>query len=259
LIKRFIYVFLLFTIFSGFSQKTSILKGRILVDTLQLEAVHIVNLTKKVGVISNQYGYFEIRADPEDELIFSSVQFQLKTHTVSIEDIQSGDFQVFLETVVNELEEVRISQYSLSGDIENDIKEIPTYENKLPLWNAAQLKKMGVSRPDDEQSPVQNLVLKKDNLATVTVDLDLLINLITKVFRNKKKEIGSEVSLIDYYKEDFFIKELKIPETEYYNFLDFLNENPSLKDIVNIGDELKLLEFLIKQSKVFKEKHTIKE
>ena len=244
--------------FSGFSQTKSILKGRIFLDTPQLETIHIVNLTKELGVINDQYGYFEIKADPEDIIVFSSIQFQLKKHTVTIEDLQSGDFQVFLKVAINELDEVRISQYSLSGDIENDIKEIPTYENKLPLWNAAQLKKMRVSRPNDEQSPVENLVLKNDNLATITIDLDLLINLITKGFRNKKKENSFKASLIDYYKEDFFIKELHIPETEYYNFLDFVNENTSLKNTIDTGDELKLLEFLIEQSQVFKEKYGVR-
>ncbi|WP_299432877.1 hypothetical protein [uncultured Aquimarina sp.] len=258
--QKITYVSFLLITFSSFSQKSSELKGRIIVAALELEFVNIVNLTKEIGAINDESGDFEIHANVGDVIVFSSVQFQLKKHIVKEEDLQSDNLRIFLEPEINELDEVRISQYSLSGDIQKDIEEIPTYEKNLPLWNAKQLKQMGVARPDDAQSPVENLVLGNgNNQASISIDLGLLINLISGGYKKKPKEINSKTHVLDFYKEEFFIKELKIPETEFYNFLDFLEEETGIKFILMSKDNLKVLEFLIYQSEKFKEKYNINE
>jgi hypothetical protein len=89
--------------------------------------------------------------------------------------------------------------------------------------------------------------------------LGLLINLISGAFSKKPKEIDFKTHVLDFYKEEFFINELKIPETEFYNFLDFLDEETGLKFILMRKDNLKILEFLIYQSEKFRNKYTINE
>jgi len=254
------YVSFLLIAFSSFSQQSSKLKGRIIVGALEFEFVNIVNLTKEIGTINNDSGYFEILADVGDIIVFSSVQFQLQKYVVKGEDLQSDNLRIFLKPEINELDEVRISQYSLSGDIQKDIEEIPTYEKNLPLWNAKQLKKMGVARPNDAQSPVENLVLGNGNSqATVSIDLGFLINLISGGSKKRSKEINPKTHVLDFYKEEFLIKELRIPETEFYNFLDFLEEETGIRYILIKKDTLKVLEFLIHQSEKFREKYNIDE
>ncbi|WP_108803456.1 hypothetical protein [Aquimarina sp. Aq107] len=257
--KNIFHLFFFISLLS-FGQNNLWLEGRIVVKTLELEAVNIVNLTKEIGTISNSLGYFKIKAEPGDQVVFSSIQFQLKKLVMTKEDLQSDDFTVFLEPEVNELDEVRISEYILSGDIQKDIQEIPTYEDRLPLWNAAQIKEMRIIWQDDAQSPVKNIALGQgSSQASVSIDIGILINLISGAFKNKSKHIESKTQITDFYKEEFFIKELEIPETEFYNFLDFLNEEKNLKTVLKTNDDLKILEFLIKQVKIFKEKYTIKE
>ncbi|WP_299245897.1 hypothetical protein [uncultured Aquimarina sp.] len=251
--------FLLIT-FSCFSQKASWLRGRIIADTLALEPINIVNLTKEIGTINNDLGYFAIEANPGDSIVFSSVRFRSKKIIVDNSDLQSDDFKIFLELAVNELAEVRISQYSLSGEVKKDIEEIPTYEDRLPLWSAADIKRMRLTWANDAQSPVENIALGNgNNLATVSMDLSLLINMISGVFGKKSKEINSKIKITDVYKEEFFIKELKIPETQFYNFLDFLKEETDLEPVLKTKDRLKILQFLMNQSKIFRQKYKVNE
>ncbi|MBW1296161.1 carboxypeptidase-like regulatory domain-containing protein [Aquimarina litoralis] len=252
-------LFLFFT-FSGFGQQTSWFRGQIVVNELELEAVNIVNLTKEIGVVNNKSGYFEIPANIGDVIIFSSVQFKTKKLTITKEQLKSKSYRVFLESEINTLDEVHISQYSLTGDVYKDIEEIPTYEKNLPFWNAEQLKQMGVSRPNDEQSPVENTVLPSgNNQAGISVDLAGLIQAISGIFKKSSKKGNIEIKLTQYYREEFFIKELKIPETELYNFMDFLDQETNINAILSTRDGLKLLEFLIAESIVFKEKYNIEE
>ena len=174
--------------------------------------------------------------------------------------MRSENYQIFLEPEINTLDEVYISQYSLTGDIQKDVEEIPTYEKNLPLWNAQQLKQMRVARPDDEQSPVENTVLGSGNSqAGVSVDLVGLVQAISGIFKKRSSKDSPERQLYQYYQEEFFVRELKIPETELYNFLDFLNQETDIKGILSSRDGLKILEFLIAQSKIFKKTYNIQE
>lgn len=256
--KRYTSILLLSISFLSFSQQNSWLKGQIIVKALELEAINIINLTKEIGTISGKSGYFKIPADPGDIVVFSSVQFKLKKLEITTGQLLSEHYKVFLEPEVNTLDEVHISQYSLTGDIQKDIEEIPTYEKNLPFWNAEQLKQMGVARPNDAQSPVENTVLKTGNEgAGVSIDLMGFIQAVSGIFQKKNEEDSSGITLNQYYKEEFFIKELKIPETEFYNFMDFLDQETEIQTILSTRDGLKILEYLMLQSKVFRDKYNI--
>ncbi|MDY8136858.1 hypothetical protein [Aquimarina sp. 2201CG5-10] len=251
------YFFLLIITFTGFAQETTMLKGRVVMDTVQFEAIHIINKTKKIGVINDQSGYFEIAAEPEDTIVFSSVQYVLKEYLVRKEDLDSGNFKVKLEYSVNQLDEVVISQYTLSGEVKGDVKQIPTYEENLPLWNAKELKRLGVERPDDAQSSVKNYALT-DEMDATPMNILGLVKLVGGAFKKKKKPKTTRIPKItELYSEDFLTKELRIPETEYYNFLDYVNEQNNTREILGSGDELKILEFLLEQSQTFRKKYQI--
>lgn len=257
--QKITLVFLLCIPFLGCTQETSILKGHIVVDALQLEAINIVNRTQEIGTINDSSGYFEIRAQVGDIIEFSSIQFQSKTHIVLQADLDFGYLKVILQPLVNELEEVYISQYSLSGDLEKDLMTIPQHHQNFPLWSAKELKIMRVARPNDAQSPVENMVMGDEIRAIGAIDLSLLIDLFSGAFRNKEKEIEKGLDVTDFYEEAFFINHLNIPETEFYNFIDYLNEETGVKFMLKRGDKLKVLEFLMHHVLKFKEKYRIKE
>lgn len=254
-----VHLFLFGTITVCYTQQTSKLKGKVIIDNDQLGTVHIINKTQGVGTINDQYGYFEIKANIGDSISLTSIQYVSKVYLVTSSDLNRNDFVLKMERIVNELGEVRISQYKLSGKIQEDIRSIPTYEKNLPFWNANELKKLGVARPNDDQSPVENLVLRgSNNQLRATVDLEVLIGLITRIFKKKNGRISNK-EITDYLSEDFLSSYVQLPETQYYSFVDFLNEQEETKEMFQSYDELKILEFVIQQSKAFKTKYNISE
>ncbi len=249
-------VFILLITFYGYAQEVTMLKGRVVVDSQRTEAIHILNQTQNIGVISDDHGFFSIKADQGDVIVFSSIQYVLKQYTVLQEDLDVDTFEIRLEIAVNELDEVRISQYSLTGDLKADIVSIPTHTKNLPFWNAAELKQMGVGGFDDAQSPVKNMVID-DEMDATPINLMGLAELAGGLFKSNRKTREVVLDITDFYTEDFFVQGLNIPETEYYNFLDYLKEQPGTQLALRSPDKLKTLEFIIEQSRVFKSKYSI--
>ena len=256
--QRLLIITLLFSAI-GFTQQTTELKGKILVETLDINAIHILNKTKNIGTVNDQNGYFRIWADPDDVIVFSSVQFAVKEHIVTKRDLESESFEIRLQPLVNQLDEVIVSSHSLSGAIEKDLLDIPTYTQQLPFWNASELKAMGVSGFKDAQSPVQNLALQNSNtnVAGASVDLKLLVESISSIF-SRSKNPDVKIENTDFFDRKIIIEQLDIPENQYYNFIDFINEQPNASIVLNTKDELKILEFLIDQRDLFFEKYNVR-
>lgn len=248
----------LFVVFSllglvGFAQEKDVLRGKIVTDTLQPnQAINIINLTKGLGAINDEVGYFQIKAEEGDTIVFSSVQHYQKAHIVTKKDLKKANLAIQLVTKVNELDEVTVSQYDLSGEAKEDIKKIETFEDNLPMFNAKVLdetpfvKEMGAKT-------VRNTTVDHRKNATA-FNFIAAGRMIASLFKKneKKKEKNARVRKItDFYQATFIVEELEIPATELYNFLDYINEQAETKKILKTGDELRILEHLIQQSRIF--------
>jgi len=238
--------------FTGFSQNKEILRGKIVVDTFQTQSINIMNLTKGIGTINDSVGFFQIKADVGDKIVFSSVQHQQKTHIVTKKDLKQANLSIRLDTKVNELDEVTISQYDLSGEAKEDVKKIKTVEQKLPLYSFKELDLTPFVNEKGAKT-VKNRVIT-DEMEATPVNLIAVGRMVASLFKKKDGKRSKEVSIpeiSDFYASDFLVNELKIPDTELYNFLDYLNENPRTNGVLKTGDELRILEYLIQQSEIF--------
>jgi len=116
-------IFFLLVVANAFGQSQK-LKGRIIADSLDGFAINIVNFTKKIGTTNDANGYFEIPASIRDSIIFSSVQYEITSILISGNDLENENFQITLDPIINILDQVRVNNVNLSGDIHKDTKEI---------------------------------------------------------------------------------------------------------------------------------------
>jgi hypothetical protein len=101
------------------------MKGRIYADSLETYQINVINITQEIGQVSSQEGKYNIRAHVGDSILFTSLQH--KTYTIKVEDSNlKTNTSIFLEMQINELEEVTILQYDLTGNLSKDIKQVET-------------------------------------------------------------------------------------------------------------------------------------
>ncbi|MFC4740829.1 carboxypeptidase-like regulatory domain-containing protein [Flavobacterium ponti] len=136
---RYFVVFLcLFVTSFGFSQtkKDSVavvekVKGTVVnIETLlPMNNVHVINTTQVKGTITNGSGEFEIEGVVNDTIIFTYLGFETVKTVITNDWIKNNTTKIKLTEKIYVLEEIKLSQYNLTGYLEVDTKIIPVNDN----------------------------------------------------------------------------------------------------------------------------------
>ncbi|WP_373057036.1 hypothetical protein [Zunongwangia sp. H14] len=254
MLKNLLLAFLFIISFSAFSQETIQLKGKIINDSLEGSFINIINKSLKTGTINSSSGEFTIKVRQKDTLVFSSIQYEKLEVPVSPLIYQSGYLEVKLVTGVNQLDEVKISNITLSGALGADIGNMDTYSVS------------GFGIPNLNKQPMTAAERRLHSASSwnpgVTgsggaVGLDPLLNAISGRTKKLKKIVANEKlqSIVeqgmDAFPVDFFVEDLKIPEDEIVNFVYYCAENHQLKYLLEEEKRLDLLEFYQKYAVEF--------
>ena len=135
--KKLLLVFSFFTIVFGYAQDNTSEQEETKVNGIVVNAandipitnVHVVNLTKVIGTITNQEGEFEISASVNDTLYFSFIGFKSIKVRVTNDILKFKGTRIGLTELAYALEEVVIRPYRLTGYLEIDAKNIPVNDS----------------------------------------------------------------------------------------------------------------------------------
>lgn len=136
-----------------------------------LESVHVVNLNRVVGTITNKKGEFSLTASVNDTLYFSYLGFKSQKIRVTNDMFRFKDTKIALTELAYALEEVVVRPYSLTGYLEIDIKN-------LPINNSYQYSISGLPTSYEAGSKSPGAVTKV--LGSILNPADLLRNLFGK-------------------------------------------------------------------------------
>ena len=108
-----------------------------------LQNVHVLNLSKVVGTITDKEGVFEINASVNDTLYFSYIGYKPLKIIVTNDLIkyEDNDLTFNLTELALALEEVIITPYRLTGYLEIDVKNAPI--NSSPRYRIIGLPNLG--------------------------------------------------------------------------------------------------------------------
>ncbi len=143
-----------------------------------LESVHIINLNKVKGTITDQNGRFTIPATVNDTLYLTYLGFKPQKIRVTNDMFKISDTKIALTELAYALEEVIVRPYQLTGYLDIDVKN-------LPLNTAYQYSISGLNKSYEAGSKSPSAVTKV--LGAILNPADLLRNLFGKKPKQMRK------------------------------------------------------------------------
>lgn len=240
----------------SFSNKS--LKGRVVAEGKDVTGVAIQNISTKRATITDFNGDFSIQVKLNDTLVFSAVQFKRKVLPINKALMDSPFVTVLLEEFVNELREVVVNPYNLSGRLDADL-------DKLQLEKDVSAEALGLPNahqkiPTQSQRKLQQATFGKFNIGMIlSPPLDPIINAITgrtKMLKNRVKVDNTYARtqrVQNFYLDSIFMVDLKIQKEKIADFMYFCEVDDDFQATVDTHDKLKIWEFLIQKSKAYRQ------
>ena len=226
------------------------LAGKVLQEGRPVPDVHVMNVSRKQATITNEHGAFTISAGTGDTLFFSAVQLKRKMLTITPAMLMSREIVVPLEEFVNELDEVVVRPYNLSGDISRDIAQMPTQ----PVHVAAT---MGLPNAYAKPRTQAERMLFEATSGSGLVPLNPILNAISGRTRRLKNILAAErreertEGVRGYYPDSLFTGELRIPSDKIADFMYFCEADSLFNTMAESQDPLKIWEFLKEKGKEY--------
>ena len=236
-----------------FSKK---LEGKVHSKDGDVAGTHVLNTTAQRATITDVNGNFSIRAQINDTIVFSAVQYERKEIVVTPSLLESKFFSILLEEALNELDEVVLMPYNLTGDMGRDASRIQiepvVTASTLGLPNAY------VTPPTKAQR-----VLFEATSGKGLIPLNPIINGISGRTKYLKKLVEIEKKYArtervrEFYLDSLITADLRIPKERIEDFMYFCEVDPSFQSIVDTKDRLKIWELMRKKSLVYRKNNDL--
>ena len=221
------------------SQERRPIKGKLLYKNTVVVAANVVNNSAQTNTITDSEGEFEIEVAEGDEVIFSSVQYQIRAVKITPEILAKNRLVVTLTENINELREVVVT----TEDVERFL-ELKEEEFK------------GFDYEQDKSTRVNN-TLTDDRLLTQGIDFVNIAKLIVKALNSKPEEERmrmkpSEV-LPQVFEDSFFENDLKLQKDQVVGFLEYIDTQMKTSALLKQSMQFQLIDYLINESETYKE------
>ena len=236
-----IFLFLVSNLVFSQDERTWI-RGKVLYKNINVVSANVVNNTSGQATITNEDGEFEMKVRLNDRLVFSSVQYEIRSTTIDKDILQKSRLVIDVNEKVTILDEVVVG---------------PENTEKFLDLKKEEFKK--VDYIADKSTRIKNEILKA---GTFNNGLNF-INLYKAIAKSSnkveldKKNINSlkykPSDLIrEVYDDSFFVTTLGIKKDNISEFLLYCNDRFPSKVLFKKSNEFQLIDFLINQSEKFK-------
>lgn len=198
------------------SQNDSIVNGKVVSESSLLEGIHVINLSKQNGAVTDSRGYFKIKAKVSDTLQFSAINLKATRYVLKENDFSNDLVLIKMESLITELKEIAIINYKNINAVALGI--IPANQKS---YTPAE-RKLAAAGDFKWYSP---LLIPLGGMS-----VDGLINSISGRTTMLKKELVVErkemlqAETLDYFERKYFVETLKIPDEYVDGFLFYIVE-----------------------------------
>lgn len=236
---------------------TKVLQGKVVSPDKDVTGIAIQNLTTQRATITDFEGNFSIRVQAGDTLVFSAVQFKRKILPISEALLNSPFVQIPMEEFVNELREVTVQPFGLTGDIEKDLTGLKL--KKDVSAEALDLPNADVKIITQSERKLQEASKGMYSLSNpLAVKITPIINAITGRTKMLKQRVAvdkkyAQTEAVQQSVEDsLFLRELGIPKEKIDDFMYFCEVDEEFQALVQRDDRLKLWAYLRKRSQLYR-------
>ncbi len=231
--------------------------GKIIVSTEDLEGVTIFNASSNKGTITNALGEFKMEVALNDKIEVSALQFIPFKLTITKDVVDTRTLKVYLVERINNLDEVVILPYGLTGFLKTDTENVKVID--AIGFSFGSFSNFDMS--DDYHSGVENIAMAQSPI--YLADFGQILKLMMpSLFKRKSKEErrggietaikeSSVSELFEGYKDDYFTNNYGIPKERVGAFILFLEDENFDAALLDKGNEMKLIESLQQKSKLF--------
>lgn len=217
-------------------------------DTLGVPDVHILNLSATRATISDANGIFRIEVALGDTLLISAVQYRRTSLVITPEILATTSILIPMEPLINELDEVVVTPFNLSGNLDADL-------DKLPPVNPVTAFSLGLPNAEAKRFTQTENRLNEATSGGGIVPLNPILNAITGRTKQLKKQLALErsyekaVKMRAQFPDSLFVNRLGIPEDRIPDFMYFCEVDSLFHDTADSGDLLRILGFLERKGK----------
>lgn len=231
-------LFFILIIQFSYSQNRELIQGKVIYRNIDVPAANVINNTAQSSTITNDQGEFEIYAKEGDEIIFSSVQYIIRTVRVNKEILENKRIIVQINQRVRELDEIVVTPDDTQKFL--DLKE-------------EQFK--GFDYIADKSTKIQNVLT--DNRQVVNgLNFVNIFKLLSSIVDAKSDEerlniIPSEV-LPYVLEENFFSGVLELESFEINDFLSKLDSDTEMKNLILEKNQFLIIDYLLNKADTYK-------
>jgi hypothetical protein len=225
------------------------------------EGVSIYNQSSQKGTVSDAEGDFRLEVATGDRIVITALQFQSFKRVVDESTLKKKIMKIYLNPYVNKLDEVFLSNTSLTGVLNIDARDIevvavPNIE--LSFGVDANFAPDRFSRIDGN---VAEEALGYGNM-TNGINVNEIFGLLQKIIFPRKENqpyvdpFREEHSLVKAlqakYDTNFYSETFEIPVERVDDFIYFAGENGVKPSMIKPENEMELLAVLFEQSVFYK-------
>lgn len=231
------------------------LRGRVTHGANGVPGVHVINRSAGKATITNDDGYFALSTKEGDTLYFSSLHLERKTVIVDQELQLLGFLSLSLKEAVQQLDEVILRPFNLSGDLDKDMEGYMQGE----VATAATL---GLPNAYARTYTQSERMLYEATSGSGLIPLNPILNGISGRTKYLKKRVKRDNTysrtraLRRQLGDSLIVKALGIPVEKIADFMYYCEVDPTFQESMKKGDLLNLLEYMKSKSSSYRKDNT---
>lgn len=216
------------------------IKGRLIYRNINVVAANVVNITAQLNTITDGDGGFEIPVVLGDEVVFSSVQYLIRTVEITSEILKKNRLIITVNEKTNALEEV-----------------VVTPENRDKFLDLKEEEFKGYDYNRDKSTKLENTIVNQGQLRNglnIINVAKLIAKVISNISEEEKYKLKPSEILTYVFSNDFFVNDLALKNNQVTGFLEHIDINLPSQKLLKTGQQFQLIDYLIYESQNYRDK-----